>query len=447
MEETQNEDMKIDIEKLKKDLEEFVVIAKTEIKKINDLSVGIATKAEEIDLYYDTYKEARTRFDDNETGMRALLDKSINLKNEIQQIEGSTQAQVNQVTERANVVQTKIKEIETYHGVFAELKTKLSDPQTGLQALLSQATNFKSQVEQASVSAQASLKQITDKGASITTKVQEIEQYYTAIFLPLKAKVDDPKLGIQAILGGATTLKDEIVKTKAGTDENYREIKNLTDQSAKLKEQSEASHREIEELKKRSSEFKADIEQTFQIATDVSLANSFNERRKELQGESDKWLKNVEYSTLLLVVLVVGIFLSQYSGEQSVNDWRFWYRFIFTSPVIFYVYFASHNYNRTRDLLEKYAFKFATSLSLQSYTKLLTDNFKEEKHKEELLKFSLRSIDLIYKEPYVEKDKTRKFSVGNKIINIGVEDIETLTKKDISVTDLMNKSKEVKKDI
>lgn len=445
MENEEQKTEKVDMQALKKELEDFIAVAKREKEKIESLSIGITTKSEEIELYYTTFSDLRSKLSDSKTGTQALLDQATNIKNQIDQVGSNAQSQLDQITEKSNAINVKIHEIEGYYGTFTELKTKLSDGQTGLQALLDQSTALKNNIDGLKEQSKTALDNINQYSQSISKKVTEIEVFYTSTFLPLREKVENKETGVQAILGSASNIKNEIIKTKAGADESFREIKNLADQSLKLKDQSEKSTTEIDALKKRSVEFKNDIEQTFKIATDVSLANSFNERKKDLQIESDKWLKNVEYSTLLLVVVVLVIFASQYLGGDEIHDWKFWYRFIFTSPIVFYVYFASHNYNRTRDLLEKYAFKFATSLSLQSYTKLLTDNFKEETHKEKLLDFSLRSIDLIYKEPYTEKDKTRKFSVGNKIINIGIEDIETLAKKDIDVTDLLNKSMEVKK--
>lgn len=364
------------------------------------------------------------------------------MKNQIDQVSTSAQGQFDQITEKTKSINIKTQEVENYYGTFTDLKNKLSDGKTGLQPLLDQSAALKNSIDKLNTDAQTGLGQINEKVNSITEKIQEIEDYYTTTFLPLKEKIDDEKTGLQAILGSATNLKNEIVKTKAGTDENFREIKNLKDGSLKLKDQSEKSKNEIEGLKKRSAEFKADIEQTFQIATDVSLANSFNERKKDLEKESAKWLKHLFWSTIALALMVIGIYFSQYiPNGNHPSDWKFWYRFAFTSPVIFYIAFVSHNYNKARDLLEKYAFKFAASLSLQSYTKLLTDNFQDSKYKDKLLEFSIRTIDMVYKEPYTEKDKTRKFSVGNKVINIGLEDIETLAKQDVDITEVIKGKK------
>ena len=328
-------------------------------------------------------------------------------------------------------ISTKAEDVDLYYGTFSELKTKLGDGQTGLQALFDQSTNLKTKIQQLTDAAQAQLGEITTRADSVTTKVKEIEDYYTATFLPLKAKVDDEKTGLQAILGVAVGLKDEIVKTKAGTDENYRQIKNLTDQSDKLKQQSELSHKEIEALKKKSEDFKSEIAKTFYIVTDTSLANSFKERKDEIKKEMDKWLKYLNWSTGILAITVIGIYISQYFGNTNIGEWRFWYRFAFTSPIIFFVFFASHNYNKERDLLEKYAFKFAVSLSLQSYTKLLTDTFTAEKYKDELIKFSVKSIESVYKEPYTDKDETKELYGGfRNVFNFGLKNNTSKSRDD-----------------
>ncbi len=441
----ENEEKKIptvDIEALKKELEDFIVVAKKEKEKIESLSSSITTKSEEIELYYTNFSDLRTKITDSQTGMQALLDQSTNLKNQIDQVSTNAQVQLDQIIEKTNSINVKIQEIEEYYGSFTELRNKLDDGQTGLQSLLDQSTALHKNISELELKAKTALDDIYEHMHSISEKVTEIESFYSSTFLPLREKVENEETGIQAVLGAVSNIKNEIIKTKSGADESFREIKNLADQSLKLKDKSEKSTTEIETLKQRSAEFKNDIEQTFKIATDVSLANSFNERKKNLEEESAKWLKHLSWSTGLLALGVIIIYFSQYIPNGThPSDWRFWYRFAFTSPIIYYVYFTSHNYNKTRELLEKYAFKFAASLSLQSYAKLLTDNFKEDKHKEELLNFTIRSIDLIYKEPYTEKDKTRKFSVGNKIINIGLEDIETLSKQGIDINDIVKGKK------
>ncbi len=424
MEQNKQEDKTISVEKLKEDLEELLGLAKSGTEKINELSIGISTKAEEIELYYETYKDTRSKFDDSQTGVRALLDQSTNLKNQIQQLSESAQAQGDQVTAKINELQVKIGEIETYYGAFSDLRLRLDDSQTGLQALLTQATGVKDAIGLLAVSAQAHLDQITAGTTAITTKIQEIESYYTKSFTPLKAQVDDPKNGIQATLGIVTGLKNEIVKTKAGADEDTRQIKSLREQSDKLKQESESLNKDIKSLKEQSKEFKDSIGETLDLVTASSLTDSFVKRRDTISSNVKFW----KWSTLLSVIALAGsvlyIYYLQSKATDGFRDWHSWYRYLFTSPLIYLVYLCSHNYNIERDYEERYAFKTVLSTSLQAYIKLLSDKFSDKK--DDLLKFTLASIDRIYEEPYASKDETQEMYGGFKnIFNFGVKNNST----------------------
>ncbi len=410
----------IDTQKLLKDLEGFVVSAKSDLEKAQELSAKIVTKTEEVELYYGTFSELRTKLSDGTTGLQALLDQSTNLKNQIETAEATAKTHLDQITEKVNSTGIKIQEMETFYGTFSELRTKLSDGTTGLQALLDQSTNLKNQIETAEATAKTHLEQITEKFTLITIKAQEMEDFYTTTFVPLRDKINDEKDGLSATLTIAQNIREDLTKVKVAGTEDARQIKNIKENSEQLKITSEKTKNEIEDLRKKSEDFKNNIAETLHIVTDSSLANSFKNRKDELEKEKEKWLTITNWSYIAITVLVIGIFCSQYLGDISTHDWRFWYRFAFTSPLIFYIYFANKSYNEVRSLLEKYAFKYALSLSLQSYTKLLNDTFPEKEYKVDLIKFSLKSIETVYKEPYSPKERDHEIYGGFKnVFNFG----------------------------
>ena len=255
---------------------------------------------------------------------------------------------------------------------------------------------------------------------SITKKVTEIESYYTATFLPLRAKVNEPKSGIQATLNLVTDLKDEIVKTKTSTDQRYKEIQSLTEKSGGLKQKAEGSVREIDSIKVKSIEFKDSIGETLDLVTASSLTDSFVKRRDTIAKNTLFWKWAMLLSVLVLGISVLYIYYLQNKAVNGFEDWHSWYRYLFTSPLIYLVYLCSHNYNMERNYEERYAFKTVLSTSLQAYIKLLTDKFSDKK--DELLKFTLVSIDRIYKEPYEDKDEAREVYGGIKnIFNFGIK--------------------------
>lgn len=419
----ENEETKIpvvDIEALKKELEDFIAVAKKEKEKIESLSSGITTKSEEIELYYKNFSELRTKLADNQTGMQALLDQSTNLKNQIDQVGINAQTQLDQITEKTNSINVKIQEIEGYFGTFTELKTRLSDGQTGLQALLDQSTALKGSIDDLEKKSKTALDNIYENSQSISEKVTEITTYYESTFLPLRKNVDDPKIGIQATLNLATDLKDEIVKAKTSVDQRHKEIQTLAEKSGELKQNAEGSVKEIESLKAKSIEFKDSIGETLDLVTASSLTDSFVKRRDTIAGNTKFWRWATLLSVLLLGASVLYIYYLQNKAVDGFQNWHSWYRYLFTSPLIYLVYLCSKNYTMERNYEERYAFKTVLSTSLQAYIKLLSDKFSDKK--DELLSFTLTSIDRIYKEPYEEKDETNEVYGGIKnIFNFGAK--------------------------
>ena len=442
----ENEEIKnqtVNTETLKKELESFIVDAKKEKEKIENLAINISTKSEEIDLYYISFKDLKAKLADSNTGMQALLDQSTNLKNQVDQVNKNAHTELNQITEKINSINIKIQDMETYHGTFIELRNKLSNGQTGLQALLDQATTLKNSINQVGTDSITALEKINTQVISITEKVQEIETYYTTNFLPLKTKVDDPKIGIQATLNIATDLKNEIVKTKTSTDQRFLEIQTLAEKSGELKQNAEVSVKEIEGIKAQSIEFKDSIGETLDLVTASSLTDSFVKRRDTIAKNTKFW----KWATLVSVIILGGsvlyIYYLQSRATDGFKDFQSWYRYLFTSPLIYLVYLCSHNYNMERDYEERYAFKTVLSTSLQAYIKLLSDKFSDKK--EELLKFTLASIERIYKEPYEEKDETQEVYGGIKnIFNFGAKNHISKLK---TVQESKEESKTVSKEI
>lgn len=130
------------------------------------------------------------------------------------------------------------------------------------------------------------------------------------------------------------------------------------------------------------------------------------------------------------------------SGNISISAIA-WYRLTLSIPLIFFAIFASIQYIKERNLLEKYAFKETTAIALQAYTKLLTDKFEEEKEK--IITFVLDSIGTIYKEPYLDKDKNRRYNIGfmNKIFEVGFEELEQEVKEEVKKATIDKISKDV----
>lgn len=400
--------------------------AESDVSRAQKIAEEIKKKHDSVEEVYGVFVELRGKIIDPSEGIEAILDKSNSLHSQISQTKSEAQDELNEINRLANSVSTWVSDMESDYEQFVKIKARVDDEDDGILANVNHAKNLQQEILQLRDNSNSQLNQINEKATSAFAKTQEIEEFYTQKFLPLKGEIEDDDMGVLALLNRTKELKEDASTT-------FADIQTYKSQSEEHEKNSSKLAATISDLKNRSEEFKESIHETLKIVTDQALANSFDARKIELKDEEQKWLWHVIASSIVLAVVVMIIYMSQFWGEGAgLDTWKFWYRFVFTSPIIYYVYFASNNYTKTRDLLEKYAFKSAVALSLQTYTKLLRDNFQDEKNQSNLLDFTLRSIDMLYKEPYREVHKTIRFKIGNKAIDLSLEDIEMLAKDKVS---------------
>lgn len=305
----------------------------------------------------------------------------------------------------------KFSELEAEYVNFTDLKNKLKEKIEKIDTLMS-SSQTKSQEIVTLLSSVNTTKQDVDfSHQRINVLKSEIEEFYT-IFTVLKTKIEDPVNGLQSAIDWSQIKKDEISKS-------YEEIIKIQTNAENLKTEVEEYKNIIEKYKLESDEFKKSIAETLNFVTSSSLTSSFIERRDAIKKSTNIWLGLTIMSTVFLGIAVLYIYYLQVKN-QGGQDWHAWYRYLFTSPVVYLVYISSKNYNLERDLQEKYAFKAVLSTSLESYIKLLKDKFPEDKDK--LLNLTLDTIDKIYKEPYIEnKQKTKIYFGFKNIIDGGIE--------------------------
>lgn len=296
---------------------------------------------------------------------------------------------------------------------------------SSIKQILTDVTASKEQIESIKKSSTTNSTAIDESYQKVLKSLEDVTQAYQN-FIGIKAKIDDPANGLEAALTLANKLKDEVSQARATAEDSLRQTKKLETEIGATKVHTDKTSKEIEENKKKSEEFKNQIGEVLKLVTDGSLADGFDTRKKELEKDVKVWSIGHWLCWGGLIVTITVIYWSQYwPGSPHINDWQFWYRFAFTSPFIYALFVTSRQFGKARDLLEKYAFKLTTSLSLQNYIKLLDDSFPEKEYRDKLLGFALNSIDMIYKEPYIEKDRNRKYNIGfNRFFNIDIEEKE-----------------------
>ena len=322
----------------------------------------------------------------------------------------------NEIQNILDKAKTKYSELEQEYTKFSDLRSELQNKAIGIRNFHSNSENKSNNINSLLDNTQVKIQEIEAAKNKINEIQQEINTYYQK-FIELRDQLDNEENGLEANFNWVKEKKED-------TSKKYEEIITIHTNSDNLKKQIEEYKNEIQKIKEKSEEFKKSIGETLDLVTEKNLENAFAERKKEIKESLLFWKWFLVGSLIVLGVAIIFIYYVQakYNGFQ---DWKQWYRYLFTTPIAYLVYLSSKNYNLERDLLEKYSYKAVLSTSLRAYIKLLRDHFPGEEEKKKILKFTLESTDKIYKEPFDDKDKKKKFLFGIKsIFNIGIEDTE-----------------------
>jgi len=248
---------------------------------------------------------------------------------------------------------------------------------------------------------------------------------------------------IEGLLPTARNNSDEINKllnTSTATNESINSLltqqkTNLDDTAKKLEEEKTAYAKFQEEMKelkalmtdeiksstKKNTDFDAmllsvtDRSQTFdnRIAVlneligkegAVKLFNTFNDRRKDLEGPIKRWANIVFGTGIVALVIIVGIFTNFFGwvgGYPTAVDWHYLLiSSIKSLPVMIVLLFTIKQYVRERTFQEEYAFRSAIALTVQAYGDIAGTK------KEELI---MKAIATIYSLPSMMKEKSSSF--------------------------------------
>jgi len=308
----------------------------------------------------------------------------------------------------------KTDEISEEYKKFSTLREELQTKSKSIKTFHSGSENKNNEILKFFESIKSRVDEIEKIKNRIDELNKEVDSYYLK-FVEIRKKLDDEDDGLE-------TSYDWVKNKKEESNKKYEEIVQIFTSSDNLKKEIEKFKIEVEEIKKTSDGFKDSIKETLDLVTASSLTHEFGNRKAEIQKNVRFW----KWFLIIALVILIGSIMFIYYIQAKYNgftDWRQWYRYLFSMPVIYLVYLSSKNYNTERDLLEKYSFKAVLSTSLKAYIKLLNDHFEEKRG--DILTFTLTSMGIIYKEPYIEKDKKKKLYFGIKnIFNVGVEDVD-----------------------
>lgn len=275
--------------------------------------------------------------------------------------------QYDRVVQLRKELEARKKELEDLISLLESNKSLPDDVQTNLTALKAEADSLAALL------------------ASAKTYTQSIEAYYTS-WSATKQKIDD--------------------EYKLAQDNNA-EIEKLVTKTTGLEAK-------LTTEAQRATDLLDDARKTLDIVTDGSLSTVFKKRSEERQKARRWWT----IAVFVAVVAFIGAVWYALSGLKvdGAGEIGIWFlRLILVTPFGYLLFFVTSQYNRERDLEERYAFKSLVAQTLQNNTKLLRDEFVKITEDPDativnkVMDFTIESMKGVYKEPYKNINVVSKF--------------------------------------
>ncbi len=345
-------------------------------------------------------------------------------------------------------------QIEEYLKQTTELNNKITDEETGLQAILESAQELEGNISASKVSADAQLQKITESLNSVRSSIEEMETAYTE-FTELNNKITDEETGLQAILDQAAELKSEIVAVKSNAETVYKEIRIFRDNAAEyikeienFKGNADNTTQKIQNKYDESAELEKKIQEIFDIGTKGAHANYFVERRNQIM------LVFIAWGVVSLLCLTATVFLAVHfiapmadkmKHSLDVNLSALLLRFSILTPTTFAFIYSLNQYSQERRLYEKYAFKAISTYSIETSLNTLlrsTKGLSDQSRDKKITDFAISTFNSIYQEPIETKKERWSFGVGNKILKLTAETNQTVGKIHQEVDNLKDLAKQ-----
>ncbi len=404
------------------------------------------------------------KLEDPESGINAKLDESAANSKIISEAVESSKSLLDTLQQNLLAVQQNITAMQTAYVEFSATRAKINDPDTGLEALLTVAKQLKAKVQTSSTQAATLEARIQNNLATIQQNIEEMQASYVT-FQEVKERIDDSDTGLQATLESSKSLKDEIAGITKESQTLYKEISRYKDQAAKhiagiqaIREESDTALEQIKQNELESEETKTRISQIFELVSQSGHANYFDERRKKLIYASWAWLAVAIVSLIVAAVLADNILLPLFDPVKEVIDGKevlvtakdiefgaLILRAFMVTPFVAFAIFAFRQYGKERRLAEQYAFKAVSASTIEGSIALIERSLKSvpsEHLNTQLADFAIKTAHSLHAEPQeLQKVSRWKFSAGNKIANIGAEINDTLEGISKDIKEAVNTTK------
>jgi ABC-type transporter Mla subunit MlaD len=414
-------------------------IIKEKLRQVKSASTRAANILKELEAYFKQFEQIRSQLDDEDNGLERNLEWSKSKISELNGILDDANELLSSLTKLDTEIRTLTDQIRNQHADVIPVIEQVNDPNNGIQAVLAAAKSYRDQIEALLESSNEVSGQVRDVLTAAQNTQAEIKTRYDDFLTQMKA-VEDPETGLKAQLEIIKKYSSDALKAKTSAETDQKSISKTKDEVTEYFENITSLKDEMDAYKAESEQLTDDIRNTLGVIAFNSLSVELETQRKKLDRSLKFWGALILVILLALIVLLVFIFITLFIDKQSaiyVDNIKGSSAFftilskaLFTSPLLFALYFATSNYSRARDFRDRYVVKEISSKNLQAYVKLLRDEFPS--NEQERLDFAVHNMQAIYNDPVPNKKRSYNFGI-NKIFQFGVHEEDARVFKDTLV--------------
>lgn len=405
---------------------------KQKLKYIRSAHKQAENKLSSIEQIFSQFTDLRSKATDTQDGIEAMLKWAQSQKAEVATTLNEAQSLLNKINTAVQGVENAVTYITSKYDSFKPISLEVFSASTGLKATLAATRKLKKQTDKLAdqVSANASTGQL--KLAEIVTTTESISKAYDE-FLDKKKLLDNEETGIVAQLDRAKKYADDTQSAKKRAESALVSVTNYKDQSKELSEEIEQTRNDVNGFRAESNSLTEDIKNTLNKATQFTLSQALKDRSRSYRNQMTFWAFLQAASVVSLAIAANTIFNALFlsgTDEQNLESLRdgptllsVISKFLFTTPLIFAVYYTTSNFRHARNMHDKYAWKETVAKNFQNYIGKLRDEFEDPIYEQERFSFAMRTVDSIYSEP-TSQPKRKKYNLGlyNKTISVNIEE-------------------------
>ncbi|MEK7194846.1 MAG: hypothetical protein AAB667_01165 [Patescibacteria group bacterium] len=404
---------------------------------------------EKIDALHVKFESAQSKLDIEQGGIERISNDAKTRFDTIENTKNESATLLGEIKSNLEKTQTTIAQMEEGVLKLENLKGKLEGREGEINTLASTASGLIKDIESSKTSAQQRLVSIEDLFGQVQEKIAQMQSAYES-FAITQAKISDGNTGLQAILNQSQDLQKKSSEVFTEIKSFRDEAKATLDKIQDNEKASDSLKSEIENHLKTATDKQEQVAKLSELLTAYAFSNKFGKRRKTLSGTAWVWFSLFISGIIALTLLLKYLFIDTQTIEGILKIPEFnviAYRLTLTSPLLFLIAFAMRQYGNERSLEERYAFKEVVATVMPSHIDQIIA--KEDDTELETRDFVRKTLTDLYVEPFEDKkvDKQNtgkdKDSISKDVIGSVIDIAKRLKEAGVSSDDALGKIVEV----